>query len=62
MDSPSSTKNIMQAPPSEDPFADLDIVAPTTKELPSPMEFGSGAAVPTITTTVTTTSDEPNKE
>ena len=52
----------MQDPPSEDPFADLDIVAPTTKELPSPMEFGSGAAVPTITTTVTTTSDEQNKE
>ena len=44
MESPSKSKNIMEAPPSDDPFAALDIIP--TKELPSPMEFGSGAALP----------------
>ena len=38
----------MEAPPSEDPFVALSI-APT-KELPLPMEFGSGVAVPPTTT------------
>jgi hypothetical protein len=44
MESPSKSKNIMEAPPSDDPFAALDIIP--TKELPLPMEFGSGAAIP----------------
>ena len=57
MDSPSHPKNIMKAPPSDDPFADMDIVQ--TKELPSPMEFGTGMAVPVTASSVESKKDEP---